>query len=82
MHVFPDVCVFVCMSGPPQLNGSAGRWKGKVFKGHMYLSRWVLLHFQLSVFSCYPRPCAPNHKTLLSPSEKSLYSPAPEVTVR
>lgn len=45
-HVFQCMCVFVffCMSGPAKPSGREGRWKGKVFKGHMYLSIWVLLH--------------------------------------
>lgn len=72
MHIFSSICVFLyCMSGPLQLSGSKGRWKGKVFKGHMYLSTWVLPHCNNYQYSAViPDLVHQATEPLLSPSEK------------
>lgn len=82
MHGFHRLCVLVSMSGALQLSGSGGRWKGKVFKGHVYLSTWVLLHcYGYQYSTVIPDLVYQTTKPILSPSEKSLYSPPSEVTV-
>ena len=75
--VFPlCVIVFVCMSQHLKLNGSEGRWKGKVFKGHMYLSTWVLLHYYSYQYSTVIPDLA--HQTTKNPAlslrKKPLFS--------
>lgn len=63
------------------LNGSEVGWKGKVFKGHGCVSAWVLLHcYSYQYSAVIPDLVRQTTKALLSPSEKSLYSP-PEGTV-